>query len=92
MQKRKHLRRPLKLWKMSEDLIVTRVKNRFDERSAIGIKKYGTTLENNNKDDYLKHLQEELMDAVLYIEKLRFQNENKNKNQDKGEDQKAHYY
>jgi hypothetical protein len=75
---------------MSEDLIVTRVKNRFDERSAIGIKKYGTTLENNNKDDYLKHLQEELMDAVLYIEKLRFQNENKN--QDKGEDQKAHYY
>jgi hypothetical protein len=77
---------------MSEDLIVTRVKNRFDERSAIGIKKYGTTLENNNKDDYLKHLQEELMDAVLYIEKLRFQNENKNKNQDKGEDQKAHYY
>jgi hypothetical protein len=77
---------------MSEDLIVTRVKNRFDERSAIGIKKYSTTLENNNKDDYLKHLQEELMDAVLYIEKLRFQNENKNKNQDKGEDQKAHYY
>jgi hypothetical protein len=75
---------------MSEDLIVTRVKNRFDERSAIGIKKYSTTLENNNKDDYLKHLQEELMDAVLYIEKLRFQNENKN--QDKGEDQKAHYY
>jgi hypothetical protein len=33
------------------------------------MQKYGTTLGQNNKDSYLKHLQEELMDATLYIEK-----------------------
>jgi hypothetical protein len=36
----------------------------------VGISKYETTLENNNKDNYLVHLQEELMDATLYIQKL----------------------
>jgi hypothetical protein len=36
----------------------------------VGITKYGTTLENNNKDNYLVHLQEELMDATLYLQKL----------------------
>jgi hypothetical protein len=40
----------------------------FKQRSKIGIEKYGTTLEDNNSDDYLQHLQEELMDAILYIE------------------------
>jgi hypothetical protein len=61
------------------DPIVQRVKDKFDHRSSVGIQKYGTTLDKNNKDDYLKHLQEELMDAVLYIEKLMQQNESKNK-------------
>lgn len=62
------------------DKIVESVKNKFDQRSAVGIKKYGTTLDQNNKDDYLKHLQEELMDAILYIEKL-IQQRNESKNQ-----------
>jgi hypothetical protein len=35
----------------------------------VGFAKYGTTLQENNRDSYLKHLQEELMDATLYIEK-----------------------
>jgi hypothetical protein len=52
------------------DAIVDVVISKYRERSAVGIKKYGTTLEKNNKDDYLKHLQEELMDATLYIQKL----------------------
>ena len=39
-------------------------------RAAVGYKKYGTTLAENSKDSYLKHLQEELMDATLYLEKL----------------------
>ena len=42
----------------------------FKDRSKLGIKKYGTTLQDNDKDDFLQHLKEELMDAVLYIEKL----------------------
>ena len=52
------------------DKIVKQVTDRFKSRSEVGIKKYGTTLEDNNTDDFLNHLQEELMDATLYIEKL----------------------
>jgi hypothetical protein len=36
----------------------------------VGITKYGTTLYRNDKDNYLLHLQQELMDATLYIQKL----------------------
>ena len=43
---------------------------KYAQRSEIGIAKYGTTLQTNNKDNYLKHLQEELMDATLYLQKL----------------------
>jgi hypothetical protein len=53
------------------DKIVQSVIDKFNQRSELGIKKYGTTLEQNDNDDYLIHLQEELMDAVLYIEKLK---------------------
>lgn len=53
-----------------KDAIVQSVVDKYQERSDRGYQKYGTTLEENNKDSYLKHLQEELMDATLYIEKL----------------------
>ena len=46
------------------DQIVLEVIEKYAQRSEIGIAKYGTTLETNNKDNYLKHLQEELMDAL----------------------------
>lgn len=52
------------------DKIVESVVNKYLQRSKVGIEKYGTTLEENNKDNFLKHLQEELFDASLYIEKL----------------------
>lgn len=55
----------------TKDVIVTRVIEKLDSRSTIGVRKYGTTLHENNFDDFLLHLQEELMDAVLYIEKLK---------------------
>jgi len=57
--------------KNKTDLIVNKVVESFKQRSKVGIEKYGTTLEDNNSDDYLQHLQEELMDAILYIEKLK---------------------
>jgi hypothetical protein len=47
---------------------------KFQQRSAVGIKKYNTTLYENNHDNYLLHLQEELQDATLYIEKIISQN------------------
>lgn len=53
-----------------KDEIVMSVLMKYAKRSELGQSKYGTTLETNNKDNYLKHLQEELMDATLYIEKL----------------------
>jgi hypothetical protein len=56
------------------DKIVQNVIDKFTERSARGVAKYGTTLADNNTDDFLTHLQEELMDAVLYIEKLKNNN------------------
>ncbi len=56
---------------MKKDKIVQQVISKFEQRSEIGIRKYGTTLEENNTDDFLNHLQEELMDAILYIEKLK---------------------
>ena len=53
-----------------KDIIVTQVIDKFKFRSSVGIKKYDTTLKENNTDNFLVHLQEELMDASLYIEKL----------------------
>lgn len=55
---------------MSKDPIVQAVLDKYIKRSDVGIAKYGTTLQDNNKDNYLQHLQDELMDASLYIEKL----------------------
>jgi hypothetical protein len=53
-----------------EDEIVMDVLMKYTKRSNVGVQKYGTTLESNNRDDFFKHLQEELMDATLYLEKL----------------------
>ena len=58
-----------KNFEIRKDPIVDSIIEQFSKRSEVGIKKYGTTLEENNNDDFLQHLKEELMDAVLYIEK-----------------------
>lgn len=60
----------VKMWENESDQIVLEVIEKYAKRSEVGIAKYGTTLETNNKDNYLKHLQEELMDATLYLQKL----------------------
>lgn len=54
----------------SRDKVVQSLLKKFKERSDVGIDKYKTTLFDNNSDNFLKHLQEELMDGSLYIEKL----------------------
>ena len=56
---------------MKKDKIVQQVIKKFEQRSEVGIRKYGTTLEENNNDDFINHLQEELMDAILYLEKVK---------------------
>ena len=62
-----------------KDTIVESVINQFSERSRVGIDKYGVTLDRTdlNTLEWLKHLQEELMDATLYIEKLKQELTNK---------------
>ena len=59
-----------------QDPILLKVLAKYYERSQRGIEKYGRTLDRDdlNLIDWLNHLQEELMDATLYIEKLK-QNE-----------------
>lgn len=54
----------------NKDLIIHAVVNKILQRSEVGQKKYGTTLKDNTTDNYLQHLQEELMDAANYIEVL----------------------
>jgi hypothetical protein len=55
------------------DTIVQSVVDKFQERSEVGIKKYGVTLDRKDLSllEWLNHLQEEMMDATLYIEKLK---------------------
>ena len=61
----------------TQDKIVQQVLRKMDERSLIGQKKYGATMmeeiEGQEKDlnRFLIDVQEELMDALLYIEAAR---------------------
>jgi hypothetical protein len=56
-----------------KDSIVESVVNQFKERSEVGIKKYGTTLDRNdlNTLEWINHAQQEAMDFCLYLEKLK---------------------
>ena len=61
--------KPIKI-ETIKDPVIEMLKEKFDERSQVGINKYGTTLAENNDDDFLMHLLEELMDASAYIMKI----------------------
>lgn len=55
------------------DPVVKRVVEKFVSRSNVGFKKYGVTLDKDKSEMkiWLNHLQEELMDAILYIQKTK---------------------
>ena len=59
------------------DPVVERVVDKFVSRSDVGFDKYGTTLQDERTmkmkglHKYLTDIQEELMDAVLYIQAAR---------------------
>jgi len=61
----------------TEDKIVQQVLRKMDERSLVGQKKYGATMmqeiegQEKDLDRFLVDVQEELMDALLYIEAAR---------------------
>jgi len=55
------------------DKVIERVINKIKSRSDVGYKKYGVTLHEDDQslEVWLTHIQEELMDAVNYIEKAK---------------------
>lgn len=57
------------------DSVVNEVINKFKSRARFGKEKYGTDLDRTDltTNDWILHVQEELMDAILYLEKLKKQ-------------------
>ncbi len=63
------------------DSVVESIIEKFRQRSAVGIKKYNTTLDRTdlNEEEWCNHLLEELLDAILYCYRLREQLKNNKK-------------
>ena len=59
--------------KCTMDSIVSAVIEKFKSRSEFGKQKYGTDLDRKDLSvlDWIQHAQEELMDGILYLEKLK---------------------
>ena len=57
----------------SKDSIVNSIVQKFISRSYLGIQKYVTTLDRDDLKtvEWIQHVQEELMDAILYLERLK---------------------
>ena len=60
-----------------QDSVVQSVINKFKQRSEVGIKKYGTTLERDDLTtlNWIEEAQAEAMDFCLYLERLKRQYE-----------------
>lgn len=58
-----------------EEKVITEIRN----RATVGESKYGVTMERTDLNllQWLTHLQEELLDAAVYIEKLKEEIPNK---------------
>lgn len=64
--------KPYKETEVIKDSIVESVVNRFKERSEVGIAKYGTTMDRKDLStlEWMIHFREELMDGLLYLERV----------------------
>lgn len=56
-----------------QDENVVNVLTKMASRAEVGLNKYGVTTERTDLDllEWLTHLQEELMDATIYIERIK---------------------
>jgi len=56
-----------------DDPVVDAVIHKFLDRSKQGMKKYNSSMHDNNKPtlDWINDAQEELMDGILYLQKLK---------------------
>lgn len=57
------------------DSVVQAVIDKFANRAKMGKEKYGVTMDRDDLEfwDWLNHFQEELMDGIVYAEKLKQQ-------------------
>lgn len=55
------------------DKNVNKVRKKLADRAATGLQKYGVTTERRDLSllDWLNHLQDELLDAAVYVERLK---------------------
>ena len=55
------------------DSVVTSIIHKFTERAKFGKTKYGTDLDRTDLStvQWIEHAQDELMDGILYLEKLK---------------------
>ncbi|MEJ7932560.1 hypothetical protein WG922_21500 [Ramlibacter sp. AN1015] len=55
-----------------KDRVIEQVREKLLQRSQAGIAKYGTTLDRDDLRgvEWLQHLQEELLDAAGYLQRL----------------------
>jgi len=65
--------------KRVRDSNVLTVIKAYERREEMGAKKYNTTTDRNDLSfmEWLTHLQEELMDATIYIEKIKSEQKKK---------------
>ena len=56
------------------DSIVASIVKQFEDRSAMGKKKYGTDLDRTDLSlvEWIEHAKQEHMDAILYLEKIKW--------------------
>lgn len=68
-----HTHNPMQEQEQEQDTVVLSVIRSFQERSRAGQLKYGTTLDRTDLTplQWAQHMQEELMDAILYLERLK---------------------
>ena len=57
---------------MKRSKSLDRVIKKYEQRESVGLKKYGTTIDREDltTEEWAIHLQEELMDATLYVQRL----------------------
>lgn len=65
------------------DSVVTSILNKFTHRAKFGKMKYGTDLDRTDLStiQWIEHAQDELMDGILYLEKLKQHTRNPEANQ-----------
>jgi hypothetical protein len=65
--------RKIKYTSFVPDSIVDSILNKFVDRAEMGFNKYNNTLDRKDlsKVEWINHAQEELMDGILYLERLK---------------------